>query len=84
MNRYLVLTTRTPAFQESAIPLHYAFLTRLREEGRLELAGPFGDRSGGAYVLKAASLAEANTLASSDPVYTTGSSQIAVYEWNAS
>ena len=84
MKRYLVMTIRKPTFQEAAVALHYDFLARLREEGRLELAGPFSDKSGGAYVLKASSLAEAQALANSDPVHTTGSSKITVYEWNAS
>jgi uncharacterized protein YciI len=84
MNRYLVLTTRKPTFQESAVAAHYAFLTQLRSQGKLEMAGPFTDKSGGAYVLKVASFAEAKTLAESDPVYTTDSSQVTVYEWNAS
>ena len=82
MNRYLVVTIRKPTFRESAIASHHAFLARLREEGRPELAGPFGDRSGGACVLKARSLAQA--LADPDPVYATGSSRATVYEWNAS
>ncbi|MFT4504819.1 YciI family protein [Caballeronia sp. 15711] len=84
MNRYLVLTTRMPTFQESAITLHYEFLARLREQGQLELAGPFTDKSGGAYVLKVSSFAEAKALAESDPVCTTASSLVTVYEWNAS
>ena len=83
MNRYLVVTLRKPTFLESAVAPHYAFLDRLREQGRLELAGPFGDRSGGAYVLSAASLPEAEALASADPLAATGSSQVTVYEWNA-
>lgn len=84
MKRYLVVTIRQPAFQESAIALHYDFLARLREQGRLELAGPFSDKSGGAYVLKVESLEAAQGLAYSDPVYVTGSSLVTVYEWNAS
>jgi len=84
MNRYLVMTVRQPAFQESAVAPHYEFLARLREQGRLELAGPFGDKSGGAWLLKAASLADAQALAGSDPLCVTGSSLITVYEWNAS
>ena len=65
------------------IDAHYAFLERLRQQGQLELAGPFTDKSGGAYLIKAASLDEAQTLAFSDPVHTSGSSVVTVYEWNA-
>ncbi len=54
----------------------------LRAEGKLEMTGGFSDRSGGAYVLKAASLEEAQALAAADPLETSGSSAITVYEWN--
>ena len=61
----------------------YAFLDRLRQQGQLELAGPFTDKSGGAYLIKAANLEEARALAFSDPVHTSKSSIVTVYEWNA-
>jgi len=83
MFRYLVTTFRTPQFQTSVIDAHYAFLDRLREQGKLELAGPFTDKSGGAYLIKADSLEEAKALAFSDPVHVTRSSVVTVYEWNA-
>ncbi|MQR00265.1 YciI family protein [Glaciimonas soli] len=83
MPRYLVTTMRTANFQQSAIALHYVFLEQLREKGVLELAGPFTDKSGGAYLLTAASLEDARAMAFSDPVHTTGSSVVTVYEWNA-
>jgi uncharacterized protein len=83
MFRYLVMTFRTPQFQTSVIDDHYAFLDRLRQQGILELAGPFTDKSGGAYLIKAANLEEARTLAFSDPVHTSQSSLVTVYEWNA-
>ena len=83
MYRYLVTTIRTPQFQPSAIDEHYAFLDRLRQQGKLELAGPFTDNSGGAYIIKVANLEEARALAFSDPMHTTNSSVVTVYEWNA-
>lgn len=83
MYRYLVMTVRTPQFHASVIEPHYAFLDRLRQQGRLELAGPFADKSGGAYLIRAASLDEARAVAYSDPVHTSGSSIVTVYEWHA-
>jgi uncharacterized protein YciI len=83
MLRYLVTTFRTPRFDPSVIEAHYAFLDGLRDQGRLELAGPFTDKSGGAYVLRASDLDEAKALAFGDPVHTSGSSIVSVYEWNA-
>ncbi len=83
MLRYLVTTFRTPQFQTSVIDDHYAFLDRLRQQGKLELAGPFTDKSGGAYIIRANDLEEAKALAFSDPVHTSKSSVVTVHEWNA-
>lgn len=80
---YLVTAFRTPQFQTSVLDDHSAFLDRLRQEGKLELAGPFTDKSGGAYLIRATNLEEASALAFSDPVHTTKSSIVTVYEWNA-
>lgn len=83
MYRYLVTTIRTPQFQPAVIDEHYAFLDRLRQQGKLELAGPFTDKSGGAYIIKAENLEEAKALAFNDPVHTSKSSVVTIYEWNA-
>ena len=82
--RYLILTRRTAAFDPAVIAPHYAHLDALRDGGRLELAGPFSDRSGGAYLVRAGTLAEAEEIAFADPVHTSGSSDVTVHEWNAS
>jgi len=83
MKRYLVLTLRKPAFDPAAIEPHYAYLDALRARGQLELAGPFTDRSGGAYLLLADSLDDARAIAHTDPVHVSGSSELVVREWNA-
>lgn len=81
--KYLVVTLRGPDFDSQMIPAHYEFLDRLRGEGLLEQAGPFTDKSGGAYVLKAGSLDEALALAEQDPLYVRNCSTIAVREWDS-
>ncbi len=83
MPRYLVLTRRRPDFDPAVIGPHYAFLDGLRRTGRLELAGPFADRSGGAYVLRADNLAAAEAIAYSDPLHLTQASEVRVHEWAA-
>lgn len=83
MNRYLVLTLRKPAFDPAVIEPHYAFLDDLRAHGQLELAGPFTDKTGGAYLLRAESMEAALAIAHADPVHVTGSSDVTVREWNA-
>lgn len=81
--RFLVLVMRLPAFDPAGIPLHRAFLESLRAEGRLELAGPFGDSSGGAYLLLADDHDEAVAIAHRDPLHRSGASHVEVRAWHA-
>lgn len=83
MNRYLVLLIRRPQFDPAVVRLHQQFLGDLRAEGRNEMSGPFGDKSGGAYLLKAASMDEAHEIAFRDPAHTRGGWDITLYEWHA-
>ncbi|MDE2155134.1 MAG: hypothetical protein KGJ32_04460 [Xanthomonadaceae bacterium] len=83
MNRYLVLLIRRPQLDPAAVPLHLAYLDGLRGEGRVELSGGFSDRSGGAYLLHAADLAEATAIVHDDPAHASGGWDITVYEWQA-
>ena len=83
MNRYLVLVMRKPAFDPALGPAHKAFLDTLRAQGRLELSGPFADASGGAYLMRAATLEEAQATALRDPLHLRGSSTVTVHEWRA-
>ena len=76
-------TIRTPQFQSSVVEAHQAFLERLKQNGSLEMSGPFTDKTGGAYLIRAANFEEAKSLAFTDPVHTTKSSVVTVYEWNA-
>ena len=83
MKRYLVLAMRKPGFDAAVVEPHKAFLDVLMAEGRLAMTGGFSDRSGGAYVLEnVASLADAQSIAATDPLATTGSSDLTVHEWN--
>ncbi|HEV7163884.1 MAG TPA: YciI family protein [Gammaproteobacteria bacterium] len=83
MNRYLVLTQRTPGFQPYALQEHHAFLDKLKSAELLELAGPFSDKSGGAYLLRAANLTEATAMAHQDPLHMRGFSRLTIHEWRA-
>ena len=67
MNRYLVILMRRPQLDPAIVPLHQQFLAELRAQGRNEMSGPFGDNSGGAYLLRAGSLEEAVAIAHRDP-----------------
>ena len=82
--KYLVLTIRKPHFDDAVVPAHYEFLQSLRDRGSLEQAGPFTDRSGGAYVFRADSLEAARAIAQQDPLHLHDCSDVTVREWNAS
>ena len=82
MKRYLVMAMRKPEFSDAVIAPHLEFLDQLRQVGQLEMTGGFTDKSGGAYVLQVESLAVAQAIAEVDPLTTSGSSAVTVYEWN--
>lgn len=82
MPRYLIITTRTPRFNPAHLTGHFAHLDQLKAKGQLELSGPFTDDTGGAYLIQAASRAEADRIANADPVIASGSSTATVKEWN--
>jgi uncharacterized protein YciI len=81
--KYLVLTMRKPHFDASHVAAHYAFLQSLRDDGILEQAGPFTDKSGGAYVVRAESLERAREIAARDPLAVHDCSEVTVREWDA-
>lgn len=83
MKRYLIITLRTPNFQINAVEPHYTFLQQLRDKNQIELAGPFSDKTGGAYILLAKDRVDAEQIAFSDPLHTTASSTITICEWQA-
>jgi uncharacterized protein YciI len=82
MKRYLVMAMRKPDFDDAVVAPHLVFLDGLRTGGKLEMTGGFSDKSGGAYVLNVESLAEAQHIAAEDPLATSDSSALTVYEWN--
>lgn len=83
MNHYLVILLRRPQYDPAVVPLHQQFLENLRSQERNELSGPFGDKSGGAYLLRAESMDEALKIAHSDPAHTSGGWDVTLYEWHA-
>jgi uncharacterized protein YciI len=83
-SKTLVIALRTSRFDASVIEPHRRFLEALRSHGQLELTGPFTDQSGGAYLLSAASLADAHAIVARDPLATRGASDLSVYEWSVS
>ncbi|WP_280440970.1 YciI family protein [Nocardia brasiliensis] len=79
MKKFLVLAIRTPRFDPAVIAPHKQFLKDLGAQ--LVESAKFGDGTGGAYFVHAENLDAAKALAFADPVHTTGSSDVTVYEW---
>ncbi len=79
---FLILALRTPDFDAEVLPPHRAYLEALRIRGRLAAHGPFLDQSGGAYVIRADSLAEAEAVAAADPLSHSGAAEMAVWAWD--
>lgn len=61
---------------------HIAYLTRLREEGKVSGNGRLLDGPGGLVIYRAASLDEAKALAATDPFVAHGVRECELYEWD--
>ncbi|AVH23172.1 hypothetical protein IU438_10635 [Nocardia cyriacigeorgica] len=81
MHKYLVMVMRTPRFDPAVVEPHKQFLAELRAKGMLQETGRFTDGTGGAYIVLADSLDQAREIVYTDPVHTTGASEVTVYEW---
>jgi uncharacterized protein len=78
---FLLMTNRTNKFDSNDIQGHYDHLEKLKKEELLVMYGPFSDATGGAYLIKAASLDEATNIGNSDPLIQNGSSTLTIKEW---
>jgi uncharacterized protein YciI len=73
MARFLVLTTFTSAEKRMAHRAeHRVYLNQLVDEGKLLMAGPFADESGGLIVFEAVDQAEVEGMMANDPFTTNG------------
>ncbi|WP_328397098.1 YciI family protein [Nocardia sp. NBC_00416] len=81
MRKYLVVALRTPAYDPAVAAPHRGFLDDLRSRDMLQESGPFTDSTGGAYIVLADSRPAAEAVVYSDPLHTTGSAELTVYEW---
>ncbi len=82
MKHFLVWIEHLPAFTGKSVEAHQQYLMTLQESGVLIANGPFQDRTGGAYILKARSLEEAGRIAERDPMLVDGGSAYKIKEWN--
>lgn len=80
---YLVLRREVVPRSEWTVSLdeHLEWMEREHRAGRILLSGPTPDRSMGIYVIKAESIAEAETIAAGDPFTVAGYSAPEIIEW---
>lgn len=62
-------------------PAHLEYLARLHREGRVVMAGPFADGSGGMVIYRVRSMEEARQLVLEDPVISGGARRFTLLEW---
>jgi len=60
---------------------HLSYLEELKKQGKLLLAGRFSDGTGGAYILVAESIGEAERIAKADPYHSSGVRRYTLKEW---
>ncbi|HYM11886.1 MAG TPA: YciI family protein [Bryobacterales bacterium] len=87
---YLALLRRGPAWTPAQTPevkrlqeAHMANIQKMADEGKLVVAGPFGDNGElrGIFIFKVGSLAEAKALCAEDPMVKAGRLTIEVHPW---
>jgi uncharacterized protein YciI len=77
ISRLLGERERLAPFRES----HQAYMSKLKAEGRLRMAGRFTDGGGGMYILIADTLASAKDLADRDPYHSNSLREFELREW---
>ncbi|WP_209123596.1 YciI family protein [Alkalihalobacillus sp. BA299] len=83
MEKFLVIIERKSTFTGSFVKSHREYLGKLRETS-LVLAGGFEDQTGGAYVIYAESLEDAQKIVSEDPMNKENEAVYKVKQWNVS
>ena len=61
---------------------HMTYFTRLREQGKLLMAGPFKEERGGLVIFSTSSKEEAIELSNNDPLIATGNYKPNVRAWS--
>lgn len=94
MRRYVLVILRTgptkvadPEQRKAMFAGHMANIQRLAKDGKLALAGPFGDKAGdwrGLFVFAVDSVEEARALVATDPVIARGEMVAEYHSWYGS
>ena len=78
----LRVTLPTEGVREKYLQAHHAYLSRLKEEGKLIMGGPFEDHSGAMNIFAVDSAEEAIELCSKDPFVIHGRHKSTVIPWS--
>jgi uncharacterized protein len=80
---YLIFLNSVPGktLSSEVVNLHAAHLAELDKDGKLVLAGPIPERSGGLIVLRTKSLTEARAIAEEDPMVRGGYQTYELGSW---
>ncbi|MCS7142785.1 MAG: YciI family protein [Aigarchaeota archaeon] len=83
MSYFAVITEAVASPEETAKYRddHYKYIDKLAKEGKILMAGPFVDGSGGLIVLSVASKEEAEALISQDPYIKYKLRRYTIKEW---
>ena len=76
------LKMKDPEKNASFRPQHMDFLLQSEKEGKIFARGRFTDNSGGMVVYIAPSFEEAEKIAQSDPLVTSGARTLELHEWD--
>lgn len=72
MSWYLVEIRYVAEKMPAVRPRHREFLSGLAEQGKVAIAGPLADGSGGVFLVEAADLDDLHAMIDQDPYYTEG------------
>lgn len=76
------LTIRDPELNQAVRPAHLAYIAKLHQDGKVLLAGPFHDGSGGMVIYQNVTESEALSLAEGDPIIASGARELKLAGWN--
>ena len=84
MTEYLVISNLTTTSKKTAPyrEAHLNYLSKLKNAGKLLMAGRFTDGTGGLYILVENSYAAAEQLAKADPYHIKGLRRFSIISWD--
>ena len=73
---------RSPGQRRSSLDEHFVWMKAQHDAGTIFMSGPSPDLKFGMYLIRAATRAEAERIAASDPYTVVGDSRFELFEWD--